>query len=203
MDKLKVINVQKELLGRKFTIFSIKEFATIFKVQEKTARAFLSYNSKKGIFSRIKRGVYMYSVSPPIKFVIANYLCKPSYISFETALSYHGIIPETVYTLTSATTKPAKEFYLDNQNYRFYQIKKNLFFGYSLTKIGDSQILVADKEKALLDYLYLLSLKNGVLNERLDLSKIDKQKFNSYLGFFVKSIRKDKALTDLIKDLNL
>lgn len=32
-----------------------------------------------------------------------------SYLSFEFALSYHGLIPEAVYTFTSATFKKRKE----------------------------------------------------------------------------------------------
>ncbi len=203
MDKLKVINVQKELIKRRFVAFSIKDFARIFKVKEKTAKAFLGYNLKKGVFSRIKRGVYICSANPPTKFEIANYLWKPSYISFETALSYYGLIPETVYTITSATTKSTKEFNFENQVYKFYQIKKNLFFGYKPIKIRDSIVLIADKEKALLDYLYLLSLKKWSLNERLDLTIMDKKKLGKYLNFFIKNIRKNKALVDLITNLNI
>lgn len=203
MDKLKAINIQKELVKRRFVIFSVKDFARIFKVKEKTARAFLSYNSKRGVFSRIKRGAYICSANPPIQFEIANYLWKPSYISFETVLSYYGVIPETVYTITSATTKPTKEFNFENQIYKFYQIKKNVFFGYELMKIGNSTFLIADKEKALLDYLYLLSLKKQPLNERLDLTKIDKEKLGQYANFFIMNVRKNKALINLIKNLNI
>lgn len=203
MDKLKVISVQKELIRRRFGLFSVKEFARIFKVKEKTARAFLSYNSKRGIFTRIKRGAYIYTANPPIKFEIANYLLRPSYISFETALSYHGVIPETVYTITSATTRATKEFDIQHQLYKFYQIKKRLFFGYKLIKIRNSTVLMADKEKALLDYLYLLSLKKQPLNERLDVTKINKRKLGRYVNFFVKNLRKNKGLIKLIKKINI
>lgn len=205
MDKLKVISIHKELIRRRFVIFSVKDFARIFKVKNKTARAFLSYNSKRGIevFSRIKRGAYIYSANPPTKFEIANYLWRPSYISFETALSYHGIIPETVYAITSATTGPTKEFDVESQLYKFYQIKRNLFFGYELVRIGSSTVLIADREKALLDYLYLLSLKKQLPSERLDFTKIDKRKLGQYVNYFVKNLRKSKMLIDLIKSLNI
>lgn len=203
MDKLKVISVQKELIRRRFGLFSVKDFARIFKVKDKTARAFLSYNSKTGIFTRIKRGAYIYSSNPPIKFEVANYLFRPSYISFETALSYHGVIPETVYTITSATTRSTKEFDIQHQLYKFYQIKKKLFFGYKLIKIRNSTVLMADKEKALLDYLYLRSLKKQPLNERLDVTKINKRKLGQYVNFFVKSVRKNKGLIELIKKIHI
>lgn len=205
MDKLSVISVQKKLIEYKFVVFSVRDFARIFRVKNKTARAFLSYNSKKsrGVFSRIKRGTYIYSANPPIKFEIANYLWRPSYVSFETALSYYGIIPETVYTITSATTRSTKEFDIKNQLYKFYQIKKSLFFGYELIKIRNNTVLIADKEKALLDYLYLLSLKKQPFSERLDLTKIDKRKLGRYVNYFVKNLRKSKMLIDSIKSLNI
>lgn len=203
MAKLRVIYVQRELVRRGLVIFSVNDFARIFKVKQKTARAFLAYNLKKGVFLRMKRGVYIYSANPPTKFEMANYLWKPSYITFETALSSHGIIPETVYTITSATTRSSKEFNFENQIYKYYQIKKKLFFGYKPIKIRDKVVLMADKEKALLDYLYLVSLKKQLINERLDLKKIDKKKLGKYLNYFIKNIRKSKPLINLIKNLNI
>lgn len=203
MAKLRVIYVQRELVRRGLVIFSVNDFARIFKVKQKTTRAFLAYNLKKGVFLRMKRGVYIYSANPPAKFEIANYLWKPSYITFETALSLYGIIPETVYTITSATTRSSKEFNFENQIYKYYQIKKKLFFGYKPIKIRDKVVLMADKEKALLDHLYLVSLKKQLINERLDLKKIDKKKLGKYFNYFIKNIRKSKPLITLIKSLNI
>jgi predicted transcriptional regulator of viral defense system len=173
-------------------------------MQPKSARAFLSYNASRGNLNRIKRGIYILSDNQPTKFEIANYLCKPSYLSFETALSYYGIIPETVYAITSATTnKNAKEVNFEDQVYQYRKIKKGLFFGYQPVKIRDRLVLIADREKALLDYLYLLSLKNGQLNGRMDLSKIDKQKLGRYVNYFMRFIRKNRALINLLKEINL
>ncbi|MBU1046096.1 hypothetical protein KJ616_03200 [Patescibacteria group bacterium] len=204
MDKLRFISVKNELLKRKISIFTLRDFTRIFKIQPKSARAFLSYNARKGNLKRIKRGAYILPDNQPIKFEIANYLCKPSYLSFETALSYYGIIPETVYAITSATTnKNAKEVNFEGQVYQYRKIKENLFFGYQPVKIKDRVILMADREKAFLDYLYLLSLKNNSLNERMDLSKIDKQKLGRYVNYFMKSIRKNRALINLLKEINL
>ncbi|MBI5734070.1 MAG: hypothetical protein HY973_03975 [Candidatus Kerfeldbacteria bacterium] len=203
MVKLKVIYIQRELVKHGLVIFSVNDFSRIFKVKQKTARAFLSYNLKKKVFLRMKRGIYIYSANPPTKFEIANYLWKPSYITFETALSFHGIIPETVYTITSATTRSSREFNFENQIYKYYQIKKNLFFGYKPIKIRDKIVLIADKEKALLDYLYLASLKKRLINERLDLKKIDKKRLGRYLNYFIKNIRKSKPLINLIKNLDI
>ncbi len=202
MDKLKVISVQNTLIKKRISILSLIYFERIFKVSANTARSFLSYQAKKGLFARLKQGTYILANNPPASFEIANYLWKPSYISFETALSYHGIIPETVYTVTSATTRPPKEFRFQDKSYQFYQIKKKLFFGYEPVKIRDRVILLADPEKALLDYLYLASLKKRPLNERLDLAKINKPRLGRYVNFFKKAIRKNKALISLLQEIH-
>lgn len=201
MDKLKLISVQKTLSARKISIFSIKDFVRIFNVDPKTARAFLSYNTKIGAFKRIKRGAYCLASERLSKFELANYLYQPSYISFETAMSYYGLIPETVYTVISATSKPQKTYNFEEQAYQYIQIKKNFFFGYSPVKIRDKTIRMADKEKAVLDYLYLASLKKQSINERLSLSKLDKKKLGFYVKFFKTHLRKNKAFLDLVKKL--
>ncbi|MBU1178789.1 hypothetical protein KKB69_00380 [Patescibacteria group bacterium] len=201
MDKLKLISVQKTLSLRKISIFSTKDFARTFNVDPKTARAFLSYNTKTGAFRRLKRGAYCLASELLAKFEIANYLHQPSYISFETAMSYYGLIPETVYTIISATTKAPKTFEFENQSYQYIKIKKNFFFGYSPVKIRDKTIRMADKEKALLDYLYLASLKKLPINERLNLNKLDKKQLDFYVNFFKKHLRKNKAFLDLVKNL--
>jgi hypothetical protein len=69
-------------------------------------------------------------------------------------------------------------------------------------KIRDRVILLADPEKALLDYLYIASLKNRPLNERLDLAKIDKNRLGRYVSFFRRAIRKSKALISLLQEIN-
>lgn len=199
MDRLGLISVTNKLISQKIIIFTVKDFVRFFNLNEKTARVFLSFHTKKNTFKRIKRGVYFMSSNPPSPFEIANYICHPSYISFETALSFHGIIPETVYTVTSATTKRNRDFNILGQSVSYNKIKKTLFFGYVPVKMRDSRIvLIADKEKAFLDYVYLKSLKKQPINERMDLSRIDKKKLGSYIGFFKRNIRKNKSFINLI-----
>ena len=41
---------------------------------------------------------------------IANHLLGPSYVSIDSALTFHGLIPERVYSVTSMTTKVSRAF---------------------------------------------------------------------------------------------
>ena len=62
-----------------------------------------------GELIRLRRGVYATRRDlNPLCFAASIY--GPSYISFETALSYYGLIPEAVYEVISATLKRPKEF---------------------------------------------------------------------------------------------
>jgi len=203
MSHLSIGLVENTLIKKNAAIFSVREFSKIFDITPSTAAAFLVRNSKKenSHILRLKRGLYAFSINPPTKLEIANKLYRPSYISFETALSYHNVIPETVYMLTSATTKKTKEFNVQNSNFRYYKIKKGLFFGYSPQKVRGKLILMAEKEKALLDYIYYLALKKRPFNERLDLNKIDKDRLGYFVNYFKKHIKKNKIFLDLINTI--
>ena len=61
----------------------------------------ISLDCKNGKLTRIKRGLYTDDLFHDLE-LIANVCYSPSYISFEYALSYYGLIPEYVSTVTSA-----------------------------------------------------------------------------------------------------
>lgn len=69
---------------------------------------------RSGELVRLKKGFYTFSkpyLTKPIDLIsVANTLYTPSYVSFEYALSYYGMIPERVSEITSATSKNEKLF---------------------------------------------------------------------------------------------
>jgi len=201
INRLKSNTVASTLINKNISIFSVDDFTKLFNVSARRASNFLVRNLKQNSnFIKIKKGLYIFASNSPIKFEVANKIYQPSYISFETALSYYNIIPEAVYTITSATTKGTKDLEIQNTSYKYYKLKKELFFGYKPVTIQQKIVLMADKEKALLDYIYLASLKKKpILNERIDLSKIDKDKWDYYVKLFKEKIRKNKALVETIK----
>ena len=115
---------------------------------------------------------------------IANGLYRPSYISFEYALAFYNLIPEMVYSITCATTKTTREFTVLDKTFCYTSIKLKAYTGYELKVLDNSKFLMADAEKAVVDYLYLVALNKKVLLERLDLSKIDLKKLKSYAQLF-------------------
>ena len=98
-----------QTMGTGVNVFSTKELAR-FLGGNKTQRynKFINPAIDNGELIRIKRGIYM--ISPkyaPVKlneYSIAHELVSESYVSFETALSYHQWIPEKVTVIASAIT---------------------------------------------------------------------------------------------------
>jgi len=153
---------------------------------EVSVRFFLHRYTKKGALTRLRNGLYILPGKIPSEFEIANKLYSPSYISFEYALSYYKVIPQIVYTVTSATTKPTREFTALDIVYRYSKIKRGLFFGYEPIKKDNTIILMATPEKAFVDYLYFVSLKKRVMGERINIRLLNKHKILSYASKFKK-----------------
>jgi len=185
--KLNPIKAQRELIKRNMLLFSPLEFRRIFCVTKSAANFFINYHLKTGLFAKLRNGLYTLADYPANHYLIANRLYEPSYISFDTALSFYGVIPETIYTITSATTKTTREFEAENVKFVYHRIKKKTYTGYKPIKYLDSTILIAEPEKALADFLYFVVLKKRQLHyERLDFKKVKKNKLLFYAELFKK-----------------
>ena len=68
----------------------------------------------EGALESVKKGLYIagpaINTAKPEPFLLANHILGPSYVSVDTALSYHGWIPERVYEVASITTKASRKF---------------------------------------------------------------------------------------------
>ena len=203
--KLNPIKVRRELIKKNIAIFSPLEFRRIFGVTKSAANFFINYHLKTGFFAKLRSGLYMLADRPANNYLIANRLYTPSYISFDAALSFHGVIPETVYVITSATTRTTREFAVRNIRFVYHKLKKEVYAGYKPIKYLDSTILIAEPEKALADYLYFVALKKRDLHyERLNLKKIKKARLLNYVKLFrqpkmVKLVQKIYAQSRLPK----
>lgn len=140
---------------RDYVVFSIND---IRKFEPKFHHPRLNEWQKKGYIQKIRRGYYCFTdlrQDEETLFLIANRLYAPSYVSFESALAYHGLIPEGVYSITSATTKKTVSFKSSLTFFTYRKIKPALNFGYVLAEINGRWYKLAEMEKAFLDYLYL------------------------------------------------
>lgn len=110
-----------------------------------------------------KRGIYLladkYRKTAVYEPYLASLLKRPSYISLEKALEYHGLIPEAVPVFTSLTTKRQGRFVSGAGTFVYRHIKKPLFWGYESVTVNGQTGFIASPEKALLDLFYLNGMK--------------------------------------------
>ncbi len=144
----------KESLNE-FTIFSL---ADIERIDSNFHRRRLNEWQDRGYIKKVIRGYYIFSdleLNENVLFEIANRIYSPSYISFEMVLSYYHLIPESVYGITSASTRKTYRFKTPIAEFNYRTIKQNLFFGYELVKYNNKYFKIASIEKAILDYFYI------------------------------------------------
>jgi len=115
---------------------------------------------KSGNLIQLRRSLYVLSErhqkTRPHPFFVANRLKRASYVSLQSALEYHGLIPEYVPSVTSITTGRPEELVTPLGSFIFKHIKRVLFSGYQHIDLGEGQsAFIATPEKALLDLLYL------------------------------------------------
>jgi hypothetical protein len=145
----------------------------------------LSYHFKQGHLKKFKRGVYSL-VDPRNKnlisqFYLANFLYGPSFISFESALSHYGLIPEAVYETTSACFQEKKKMFKTTiGNFSFSHSPVKPFF---LDVVKDDQLsfLIASPLRALFDTIYSNRKVYKILGDLEDDLRIDLDELKNYL----------------------
>jgi len=141
---------------------------------------------KYGVLVRLRRGTYQVALRAPDLHRIANQLVYPSYLSFESALSRYGILSQVPYVLTFATPCRSRRLTLGDTVVEFHQLKRELFFGYTL----GGGLYVAEPEKALLDQLYMVTRGQASLAlDELHLSPLDPERLRVYAARFPKAVR--------------
>lgn len=165
---------------------------------------------KSGKLVQLKRGTYLlaepYAKVDTLASHVASALKKPSYISLEKALEFHGLIPEAVKVYTCVTTKRAARFVNAVGDFDYRHIQRSLFWGYESINNKKQTAFMATAEKALLDLFYLkhinvtldylkeLRLQNG--------ENINMKRLFEYAERFKKPgmLRHAKTITDYLED---
>lgn len=143
-----------------------------------------------GDITRICRGLYVLSKRHQRNgidlFELAQTIYGPSYISLESALSYHGWIPEGVQTTTSISQNRSREFRTPLCVFSYSRMPKFNYIGVKRISSGRSLFLMADPAKAFVDMVFVLKkdwegatpLLSSLRIEREDLKKINKEILN-------------------------
>lgn len=198
---MKYIELRERL--KDVTVFSIKDIEK--SADKRFHRRRLNEWQDKDYIKKIIKGYYIFSdakLDDNALYGIANKIYSPSYISLETALSYYGLIPESVYAITSVSTRKTITFSTSIAVFSYRKIKNNLFFGYVIEKHDSEVYKIASPEKAIIDLLYLKSdirsysdFEGLRINPGNFIETINREKLFNYLKLY-----NNKRLTTVISD---
>ncbi len=188
MARVRISNIEliKKLADFRKSYFTVADLEKVLDLSRDSLYVTLNRLVKSGILIRQAKNVYSLFTSPFEVEKIASELYFPAYLSFEYALSYYSVLFQVPYTVTLATSRPTKKMTIGGVAVEFSHLKDELFFGYTL-KQGK---YIAEKEKALLDQLYMVSMgKRSIDIEELDFRDIDKRKLEEYARKFPAQIK--------------
>lgn len=156
---MRLLDAQAKLLALKQDVLQTSDAAACLGITISHASQILRRLSKAGFFILLARGKWACrgTIDP---LLLPEYLTAPapSYISFQSALYYHGMIsqiPDTVYAASLARTRQYKT---PIARISIHHIQPDFFFGFETA--AKSRIKMATPEKALLDVFYLSSVRS-------------------------------------------
>jgi len=185
---------EKKLKDKKLLIFTSLDVRRIFGVSKVAATFILHRYTKRGFLIRLKRGLYSLYDANISDLYLANKLYEPSYISLEFALSYHRVIPETVYEITSVTSKSTRRFNALGKLFSYRRIKPEAFTGYSMNRQRGLSFTIADSEKAFVDLLYL-----RILSHKKPITRFNKEKINTAKALRYAKLFNNNKLISIVK----
>lgn len=167
MKQNSLIAIAQTLQQDELFAFSSRTMAALFGLNKVQASQLLGRLEAAGLIRRVERGKHLLLGLSPEQ-VLSNplyigcNLVTPGYISFWSALHYHGFTEQAPQTTLIATTRRKSPLTLDGLRFQFVNLQPKAFFGYRRELHAGLPIVVANEEKAILDSLSLPAYAGGM-----------------------------------------
>ena len=182
---------------------TVHQLGIQFGLKNTTVNTYISRFLKRKEIIQLKKGLYAAADffnknrgDISYSFYLANILRTPSYVSSWTALQYYNLTTESIYTITSITTKVTRTYKTKAGTFTYQSAKKELFSDFYLVKgtpdlsTGKFDFFIASPAKALFDLLYFKTHQfRGILSEdikplvgelRIDIDEMDKKEQDKF-----------------------
>jgi hypothetical protein len=141
--------------------FTTQDLAVLFPGSEDRRYGLVKRALASGEIIRIRRGLYClapkYQKKSVNLYALAQHVHGPSYVSLESALSWHGWIPEAVHAVTSVSFKKSREFKTPLGVFSYDRVPQRVLYS-EVERLADASgnvFLMAKPLKALADYVYV------------------------------------------------
>jgi predicted transcriptional regulator of viral defense system len=160
----------EKLLSLELKVFTVQDLMTIWGVFEKKKLwSLIRYYLRVGKLKKVYKGVY--SIGEYDELGLAQKLLKPSYISYYTALAFHGVIFQ-FYGSVHCVGLISKKIKINDKEFVYHKLKESVFYN-SLGIVSKKNFVIAGLERAVTDSLYLAPTLSFD-----ELSKVSKQKLH-------------------------
>jgi len=166
-------------------VFTVSDAAKLLSTSNVITSKIIHRLVKKKKLQRIEKAKYL--LIPPEAWkageyteegiIIASQLIKPYYLSYWTALSFYGWTEQPSRTIFVATTKIKKPVELQGMKIRFVKLNPKRYFGFEEHWVGNQKVVVAEKEKTIIDCLdqprycgEIVEVAKGLWNGRKELN---------------------------------
>lgn len=213
MQKRKII-VKKSMSKQEFAaleavsrsglvVFGIADLRKLTGTRRARCYQLVSQMKRKGLILEVEAGKYVPTApSQPDLLKVASQIVFPSYVSFWSALSFHGFTEQLPQAILVATVKRKRAIAYQGAQIRFVTLSPSRFFGY----VRVEGTVVADKEKSLMDSLLLPRYAGGMLEFAKCISNAWKEiNAEKLIGYALRMANRSlaKRLGYLIETLNL
>lgn len=157
-QKLTTSYLMRHLHQADLYYFSPATLAALFDVPMAKAYEMLRRLKAEELVRPVEAGKYLVLGFQPERVLsnplfVATRLAHPAYVSFWSALHFHGLTEQVPRTVFVATTRKHRPLNFNGSRFIFVRLAPYKFFGYQRELIGDLPVLVAELEKALVDSL--------------------------------------------------
>lgn len=197
MERYNLATMTKKLYDSNFSLFTLKTLRDVLEIKkESTVFSVIKKLLQAGVLMKLEKNKYLLKDAKINDFALANFIYQPSYVSFESALNFYGVLSQFPYEISSATTKKTAGKIFQGKAFIYTQIKKDLFWGYD----KKDNFVIAFPEKALLDQLYLAAKGYKKINlDEYDLSRMNVSRLKNYLKKYPKT-RQFKVAVKILKE---
>lgn len=160
------ISATQTLIQNELFAFNSRTISALFGLDKFQTLSLLDRMEKDGLVARIEQGKFLLLGLTPER-VLSNplyigcNLVTPAYISFWSALHFHGFTEQAPRTTFIATTRRKKEITFREMNFKFVTLQPPAFFGYRREMLAELPVVVADEPKSILDSLSLSQYAGG------------------------------------------
>nr|MDO8118256.1 hypothetical protein [Candidatus Sigynarchaeota archaeon] len=146
MKTIKFLDMLDQLGTR---VFTFNEACRVLGGSRDYCKTFLYRTMARGAIFPVEKGKY--HLKHADEFEIASNVVHPSYVSFLSALQFHGKTMQIPVTLQVACLRQKKPVNAAGYTITFISIARDKFFGFA----RHENAFIADPEKAIIDGLYL------------------------------------------------